>query len=828
MKNVLKKAIAFVLAIELTITGFGAPLEQVYADAPETKVQSIVDGMTLRDKITQCFMVDFRQWDQDGVTGADMTELSPEVAGIISEYKFGSIILFAENIKETEKTEKLTRDMQMAVTSGGGIPLLIAADQEGGIVFRLGTGCAMPGNMALGATGDKENAKSVGSVIGSELDAVGINTTLAPVMDVNNNANNPVIGLRSFSDDPDMVGEFGSKYIEGLNEYNIIGCAKHFPGHGDTATDSHMGLPMVDKDMETLKKTEFKPFEIAIDGGIDMIMTAHILYPQLDDTTIISTKTEKAEKRPATLSSKILTDILRKDMGFNGVIVTDAMNMKGVSDAFYAKQSVLEAMKAGADLICMPVTGVTNKAEWTVEMEEIISSVQTAVISGELPEAQLNDSVKRIVSLKEKKGILDYNPANYSAEKALSVVGSAKNREVERQIAAKAVTVIRNEGNVLPLQPEKTGKILFMAPYDNEKAQLVMGINRAKAAGLVPAETEVKIYRYSDKDYVVENALKDSIDWADTVILNSEISSAKNMTYDTWLSAGPKNITDYCKEAGKKSVVISNNKPYDVQLYPNADAVLAVYGSKGSSVDVSSGVGLFDLLSGKVIDDKKAFGPNIVAGVEVIFGVYGATGKLPINIPVFDMEKKVYTDEIKYERGYGLSYESLLNKTSKSSGSGGSGGGVAVKKDTAGTSTTSTEGNVTTTITKNADGSTTTKAVVKEKTYTATVTISTDKSGKVTGVTAKVTTTSAKIKKINLVSVAKNVYKLAGKRDEKVALTIKNGGKKVKVTFNSKVLRKNPKKVVLKKGSKKTKVKTKKLSKKLASLKSGSYKIVSK
>ena len=627
------------------------PAADALAAENEDGVKSMLAKMTMRQKITQCMMVDFRKWSNEAGEPEDMTVLNSEVADLIAEYQFGSVILFAENIKKTGDTVALTKAMQNAAMSKGGKPMIITTDQEGGIVYRLGSGTALPGNMALAATGDPGNAETAGYIIGKELDAVGINTTLAPVLDVNNNPNNPIIGIRSFSDDADMVIEYGNRYIAGLDKNNIIGCGKHFPGHGDTETDSHYGLPVVDKSLEELQKCELRPFEAACAQGIDMIMTAHILYPQIDDTKILSEKTGKEESRPATMSKKILTGLLRESIGYQGVVVTDAMNMQGVSDNYTMEQATLEALRAGADLVCMPVTGVYDKAEWIGRMESIISRIEQAAEDDPEFATQLDEAVMRILRLKQEKGILNYDPDRYTPERASAVVGCEENRSLEREIAAKAVTVIRNENDTLPLKVTQDSNILMLAPYDNEKASMAVGLNRAKAAGIVPKNAKVWLYRYSADDYEIKGELEKVLEWADVVIINSEIYGAARMTYEHWSSAGPKLYTDYCRENDKKSVVMSLEKPYDVQLYPNADAIIAVYNWKGSGM-----IGMPQLIYGEKTDDEDAFGPNIVAGVEVIFGVFGASGKLPVNIPEFDPVTKTYKSNIVYDRGYGLTY----------------------------------------------------------------------------------------------------------------------------------------------------------------------------
>ena len=663
MKKVLASAMSLSMVASMAMSGVGATT---------SRVDSLLSNMSLRQKITQMMMVDFRKWKtEDESEATDFTKMNSEVQKIVEDYDFGSVIFFANNIKETEQSFDLTMDLQKAATKDNGIPLLITTDQEGGIVYRLGSGTALPGNMALGATGDVNNAKIAGEIIGSELSSLGINTTLAPVVDVNNNANNPVIGLRSYGEDAEMVGKMASAEIEGLAEYNVIGCAKHFPGHGDTATDSHYGLPMVDKSKEELLNNELKPYQVAINQGIEMIMSAHILYPQLDSTTVYSEKTKQQEKLPSTLSHKILTNLLKEEMGFKGVVVTDAMNMAGIAATYDEVQAVKLAINAGVDLICMP-TNITCLEDMS-KLDTIIDGVEKAVNDGEIQESRLDDAVTRVLTLKENKGILDWKESNYSLEKALATVGCDENRAKEREIAAKAVTVVKNENNTLPLNVTKKSKVLLVAAENNQRSLMKYGAERAKNAGLIPDGAEVKVTRYMDRtlasDATVINAdgstytssMTDLLDWCDTLVVvsdNSGLNVAK-AHYNNNYTGTPYNLVDYVEkaDASKTTVVISANKPYDVQMYPNADAIMAVYGSKGDPTEQ---------LIGGATGSTSASGPNITAGVEVAFGVFGASGKLPVSIPKYVLtttaagEVGSFSDEILYDNGYGITYDAKV------------------------------------------------------------------------------------------------------------------------------------------------------------------------
>ena len=468
-----------------------------------------------------------------------------------------------------------------------------------------------------------------------------------------------------------MVGKMASAEIEGLAEYNVIGCAKHFPGHGDTATDSHYGLPMVDKSKEELLNNELKPYQVAINQGIEMIMSAHILYPQLDDTTVYSEQTKKQEKLPSTLSHKILTNLLKEEMGFKGVVVTDAMNMAGIATTYDEVQAVKLAINAGVDLICMP-TNITCLEDMS-KLDAIIDGVEKAVNDGEIQESRLDDAVTRILTLKENKGILDWKESNYSLEKALATVGSDENKAKERKIAAKAVTVVKNENNTLPLNVTKKSKVLLVAAENNQRSLMKYGAERAKNAGLIPDGAEVKVTRYMDRtlasDATVINAdgstytssMTDLLDWCDTLVVvsdNSGLNVAK-AHYNNNYTGTPYNLVDYVEkaDASKTTVVISANKPYDVQMYPNADAIMAVYGSKGDPTEQ---------LIGGATGSTSASGPNITAGVEVAFGVFGASGKLPVSIPKYVLtttaagEVGSFSNEILYDNGYGITYDAKV------------------------------------------------------------------------------------------------------------------------------------------------------------------------
>ncbi len=611
--------------------------------ATEPEIETMVEEMSTRQKISQMLMPDFRKWQQEGEGAAtDLTVVNEEITEAIDSYDFGGVILFAENVKATEQTLNLTQDMQAAAVTNqannGKIPLLIAIDQEGGIVYRLGSGTALPGNMALGATRDPEMARQAGEIIGRELSALGINVDFAPVLDTNNNPQNPIIGLRSFSSDPDLVAKLGIPMMEGIQSYNVAVAAKHFPGHGDTAVDSHTGLPLVDKSLEELKQLELAPFKIAMEKGVDMVMTAHIQYPQIEKDTVISKETGEAIHIPATLSDDILTGIVRDQYGYDGIIVSDAMGMDAISKNFGESEAAIMAIQAGVDIVLMP-TVLRNKAD-LAKIDAIIDDIEAAVIRGDISQASLDDSVRRILRLKSKRGILDFSLDDRTAAAANQAVGSELNRDLERIIAASAVTVVKNEDSILPFKVKAGDHVLLLGAYNNELPGLELGMRRLQADGVVPNDITFEAVRYS-RDTKLDN-LKEKLDGASHILVISEIGRESQLAADFWLTKLPTDVVNYANQTGKLAVVMSISKPYDVANYPTAKAIVAVYGNKGMDPT-------------EALRPDNAFGPNIPAGVEVIFAGLAHKGTLPVDVPEIT-EGKLSTTALAYSLGHGLAY----------------------------------------------------------------------------------------------------------------------------------------------------------------------------
>jgi beta-N-acetylhexosaminidase len=633
-----KKWLAAGLAAALALTAF-TDFTSAKAPAKDTTaadVDSIVEEMSLEEKVGQMLMPDFRNWQMAGETKATgLTEMNDEVGSIIEKYHLGGVILFAENIVDTEQTVRLVDGLQAASEE---IPLLITIDQEGGIVTRLQSGTNLPGNMAVGATRNEKYAYQTGKIIGKELAALGINVNFGPVVDVNNNSENPVIGVRSFSSNPELVAKLGIQTIKGLQSQNVAATTKHFPGHGDTAVDSHYGLPLVPYDKERLRSVELVPFQKAIDAGVDMMMTAHVQFPAFDDTTYISKKNGQEIMVPATLSKKVITGLLREEMGFDGVVVTDALNMKAIADHFGQEEAVVLALKSGVDIALMPAQ-VTS-----LEMEEKLASVFGAIETGEIPLEQVNQSVERIIELKIKRGIFkpseDHEdaPLDEKIANAFKVIGNKMHLKQEEKMAEDAVTLIKNEGKTLPFKPKKNDRILVLAPFDDQVEAMTRSIEEI-ADKKKWKNVTVTGMSFSAKTF--EDDVRSLIDEADYVITGSYVVKNDPVVNDgviddndqdssKWATAFPRAVMKDAQEKNKKFVLMSLRNPYDVANFEEAKAVLAVYGFKGFS-------------------NARYRQPNIPAGIEVIFGKAKPKGTLPVDIPsVTD------PSETLYEYGHGL------------------------------------------------------------------------------------------------------------------------------------------------------------------------------
>lgn len=346
---------------------------------------SPLEKMSLEEKLNQMMVLSIDYVWENGKR-EDFTRVTEDTKKFLEDYQPGGLILFKNNMKDYPQTQKLTGDIQSTAKHH---KFFISTDEEGGKVSMIPAKNKIDTSKSIGDTNDPKNAYKAGNTIGSELKELGINWDYAPVIDVNTNPKNPIIGDRSFSNDDNKVGDFGVQYIKGLQSNGILATAKHFPGHGDTDDDSHKELVRVNHDLERIEKIELSPFKEAIKNGVDSIMVGHIIVPALHDN-----------KTPASISKPIVTDLLKETLGFKGLVVTDAMDMGAIKNNFEINPVVKAAINAGNDVILMPVKVEPGKDHSSYD--NLIKYLVNEVKEGNIKEERINDAVSRILAAKSK------------------------------------------------------------------------------------------------------------------------------------------------------------------------------------------------------------------------------------------------------------------------------------------------------------------------------------------------------------------------------------------------------------------------------------------
>jgi len=474
-------------------------------------------------------------------------EITPELKRLIHEYHISSVILFAHNIGTPKEVLHLTQSLQKeAKAAGYKYPLLIAVDEENGTVKRLGEGAGeYPGAMALSATQDANVAYQIAEATADDLIQLGINWNYAPVLDVNNNPENPVIGVRSFGEMPAVVSEFGIAFMKGLQAGGVATAVKHFPGHGDTHVDSHLSLPVIEHDIDRLREIELAPFKAAIARGADSVMTAHIVFPAL----------EPEAGRPATLSKNILNGLLREELEFDGVVVTDALEMDAIAETIGIPNGALEAFKAGADQLLI--------AHYPKEQLAAINKVIEAVENKEISKERVQASLKRIESLKEK--YLSWS--NLSLEN--KTVPAAFNSDEKQQLAYEAymnsVTVLK-EGDRL----SKDDAVLVLQPKD----ELRTIAEDTTEDHYILAQTVKKHIKKPDIEMITndlpaeqQEIIRQKAEKADRIILGTMVAKAND------------DIVKLGKELSQRHLVdvISMKSPYVGQSIESANFWINTY-----------------------------------------------------------------------------------------------------------------------------------------------------------------------------------------------------------------------------------------------------------
>ncbi|WP_217589353.1 beta-N-acetylhexosaminidase [Lentibacillus saliphilus] len=524
-----------------------------------------------------------KQIGQLMVCGFKGKTITPEIKKLIREHHVGGIILFARNIGTPQEVYQLTTDLQReAKVAGHEQPLLICIDQENGVVRRLGEGTTIfPGSMLIGATGRYENAYIAGLATGRELKALGINWNLAPVLDVNNNPDNPVIGVRSFGEDPDKVSKFGLESMKGMQAAGVITTLKHFPGHGDTSVDSHLDLPVISHDMNRLKNIELKPFIKCINEGADTIMSAHVYFPAIEGEANV----------PATLSNKVITGLLREQLGYKGVVTTDCMEMNAISETIGTAGGGVAALKAGVDLIMV--------SHLQSRQYETMDQIERAVISGEIKENTLNEAFNRVMQLKKK--YLSWEDISFESHLSKSTNLKSKHHEAEAtEIYKQGITVVKNEHKLLPLNIQPEDKVLVLYP-ENKYA---MQVEDSRYATFSLGESIKRYHSSTDILQLSNPPTKEEIDQVGVAC-----KGYKAVIIGT-LSVQPGDaqaeLVHTVTQHHKTVIVVATRSPYDLAYLPDVQAYIATYEFTKPALEVAT---------------------------QAIFGITHVKGHLPVTLP---------------------------------------------------------------------------------------------------------------------------------------------------------------------------------------------------
>ena len=604
--------------------------------------EEILKKMTLEQKIAQMLLPSVRDEDKGG---QDLTTLTATAEKAIREHCFCGYLFFDPNCGSIEQMTGLTASMQRAACGSESklqIPLLLTVDQEGGRVSRIGAGTLTPGNTALGASWNSRCAEETAEIIGSELASLGFNLDYAPVMDLSTDPASSVIALRSFGGDPAAAGIMGASFISGLHQADVAACMKHFPGHGATSTDSHTDLPVIEKSLKELKKSDLIPFQEGIGRGADMIMTAHIQYPAIEKDTYTSISTGKEVTLPATLSDDILTDLLRGDMGYDGVIISDALKMGAIAKHFDLVDATELAVNAGVDIIMNP-GDITTEAH-VKDLETYISQIAGRVKEGRIREKTIDQAVLRILEMKEKRGLLEDadswrkmkdSDAAALVTEAVKNTGSEEHKESIRSITESTTTLLKNDGSALPV---KTGSTVILCPEQGLYSSVSSTVDQLKTDGVIDGNSQVSVVNYGGLDAAYAGW---NVSQYENVIAISAAQSADAIgrsAKDAFLRAALKSA----HQNGSRFTLISAFLPYDAAAWQDADAILLTYGCR-SATEIPRDQ------AGEIPD----YGPGLPAAVRAAFGAFIPSGHLPLDLPKMDSSQAL-TEELLYQTGFGL------------------------------------------------------------------------------------------------------------------------------------------------------------------------------
>jgi beta-N-acetylhexosaminidase len=544
-------------------------------------VSTVLSQMSIDEQIGQLLMV--------GFPGKEPT---PQVFELIRSGHVGGIILFTRNLESPRQILELTSTLQEAARDAGHpYPLLIATDQENGVVRRTGSATtSFPGNMALGAINSQAATEAVARATGQELLALGITMNLAPDMDISNNPANPVIGVRSFGGDPELVARLGTDAVRGYRAAGAVATLKHFPGHGDTDTDSHLALPIVPFDVERLEAVEMKPFRSAIEAGAEalVVMTAHVAVPAITGSTTL----------PATLAPEVINGLLRSRIGYDGVVITDCLEMQAISAGVGIAEGAVRALQAGADIVLISHRNDRQMAG--------LQAIREAVERGELSASVVLAAAKRVLHLKERLPRWDRLPTAASAHS----VASAAHQRLADELYTQSITIIQDETGLLPLKSSEQASLLVVLPSTSQ-------VSQAADQGFVPTHfveaLRQQLHEVSSGGggSLATFELSEHPSAEELAALQQRASDADVVLMPTCNAHLPRNrataqaVMQALLQAGRPLVGVAVCDPYDAAAFPEITTWLATY-------DFTP--------------------PALNAAARVLVGAANAHGKLPVKL----------------------------------------------------------------------------------------------------------------------------------------------------------------------------------------------------
>lgn len=522
------------------------------------QAETIVQTLSLKEKVGQLFMLAYPGKDPE------------EVKSIIEKYHIGGFYVTQDNAETFEEMQQLSKTLQGYSNSGSTqIPLLVASDQEGAWGVLVPESITGPGNLALGATGDESLAEGMYRIFGEEMQSAGFNTLLSPCSDINLSPDTPIIGPRSFGEDPEQVGKFVAAAVRGAKKTGVVTTAKHFPGHGDTVGDTHREIPHIDKSLEVLLENELKPFQAAIDAGVDMVMTAHILFPQVDS------------QFPATFSKTILQDVLRDRLGFEGIILTDSMNMGAVRKNFTPAESAVMALKAGVEMIMVCEEHYEHSNDYLEKQISMLEGVIEAIQKGDVSEDHVDQVLTKVIAFKLEK---------FGNKEPSTVLTVEEKEAMANKAAQQALTVVSNKANKWPLKANQPLVCVNATPrkaYQRLMNPRGIGPNQATPA-FDSFEMELRQLR-NDVTFLAHESVETTekpLSVAKTIVVVTEDYPlpGEDFQKDEQIQM----VQNLLEQYGDKVVVLGLRSAYEVKDFLNASTYVSSFSSRTCSAKAAA------------------------------------------------------------------------------------------------------------------------------------------------------------------------------------------------------------------------------------------------